>query len=227
MKILGWILGGVLVVAGAAFLLRESKWHRGFVDATARKPSGWVGRWLYSDPKPHYKAFHFLLDKLQLTPTDGFLDICCGGGTLLHLALQTVRHAAGLDHSADMIALTQANNARAVTEGRLDVRQGDAQALPWDDNSFDAVSNANALFFIAEPVQFLRETYRVLKQGGRFAVVTMAKHKLANMLWVPYRSSITLYTDEELARMLREAGFAAVEAYSPDGYLQIGYGEKT
>ena len=162
MKILGWILGGVLVVAGAAFLLRESKWHRGFVDATARKPSGRAGRWLYSDPKPHYKAFRFLLDKLQLTPTDGFLDICCGGGTLLHLALQTVRHAAGLDHSADMVALTQANNARAVTEGRLDVRQGDAQALPWDDNSFDAVSNANALFFIAEPVQFLRETYRVL-----------------------------------------------------------------
>jgi hypothetical protein len=37
---------------------------------------------------------------------------------------------------------------------------------------------------------------------------------------------LTLYTDDELVAMLRKAGFAQVEVYSPDGMHQIGYGVK-
>jgi SAM-dependent methyltransferase len=123
-----------------------------------------------------------------------------------------------------MVALAQENNAQAVIEGRLEVRQGDAGALPWDDATFDAAANANALFFIPEPVQLFCEAYRVLKPGGRFTVVTGAKRGLMPFLFGAWR--LTLYTDDELAAMLREAGFAQVEAYSPDGMLQIGYGVK-
>ncbi len=190
------------------------------------KPASGVGHCLYHNPKPHYKSFRYVLDKLCLTPDDVFLDVCCGGGTLLSWALRTVHRAAGLDHSPDMIALTRGNNIPAIDDGRLEVRQGDATALPWNDATFDAVANANALFFLSNPVKVLREAHRVLKPDGRFAVITTAKRKFDGDLFGPRCSFIARYTDAELADMLRQANFSRVKAYSPGGYLQIGYGVK-
>ena len=221
-----YLIGGVLIAAGVIVLLSESKWRRQFVDIKARKPSGRTGRRLYRDPKGHYRSFELLLDKLHLIPGESLLDICCGGGGLLERALSTAGHAAGLDHSPDMVSLTQENNAQAFAENRLDVRQGDAGALPWDVATFDAVANANALFFLPDPVQVFREAYRLLKPSGRFAVVTTAKRKLVSIAFGPWRSSMALYTDDQLADMLIKAGFVQVEAYSPDGMHQIGYGVK-
>ncbi|MBN1876958.1 MAG: class I SAM-dependent methyltransferase [Anaerolineae bacterium] len=226
MKIQHWLIGGVLITAGMAVLLKESKWHRQFVDVTARKPAGRAGRRFYKDPKGHYRSFAYLLDKLALQPDEHFLDICCGGGGLLTRALRIVHYAAGLDHSADMVILTQENNPQAVAEKYLDVRQGDAGALPWADATFDVVANANALFFLPAPVKVFHEVYRVLKPGGRFALITAVKHKLVEIFFGLWSPMMTLYTDDELTAMLREAGFSDVEVYSPDGMYQIGYGVK-
>ena len=63
-----------------------------FVDRTARKPSGSFARRMYSNPRGHYKSFRWTLDKLQLKPDDIFLEIGCGGGVLLNMALETVKH---------------------------------------------------------------------------------------------------------------------------------------
>lgn len=191
-----------------------------------RNPAIRGGSCLYHNPKPHYKSFRYVLDKLHLTPEDKFLDICCEGGTLLSWALRTVHRAAGLDHSPEMIALTRGNNIPAIDDGRLEVRQGNATALPWNDETFDAVANANALFFLSNPVKVLQEAHRVLKHGGRFAVITTAERKFDGDLFRPRHSLIALYTDTELTGMLRQANFSKVKAYSPDGYLQIGYGVK-
>jgi ubiquinone/menaquinone biosynthesis C-methylase UbiE len=221
-----WILGGFLIVIAAAVVLHESKWHHRFVDVTARKPAGPLGRLMYRDAKQHRRSFQYILEKLGLTPDDVLLDVCCGGGTLLQMALQTVNRAAGLDYSPDMVTLAKENNPQAVAAGRLEVRQGDAVALPWPDAAFDAVANANAFVFIEEPLRFLHEVHRVLKPGGRFVMVTTAPRRFARVLYGPWYSALRLYTCDELAEMLREAGFAAVESYLLDAENQIGYAIK-
>jgi len=66
------MLGGALLVIGAAVTWRKSKWYDEFVNVTARKPSGWLGKRMYKDPKGHYKSFELTLEKLQLI---SFLNI--------------------------------------------------------------------------------------------------------------------------------------------------------
>ncbi len=97
----------------------------------------------------------------------------------------------------------------AVAAGRLDVREGDAVALPWPNEEFDVVVNANAFVFTEEPVRSLREVHRVLKPGGRFVMVTTAPRRLASVLYGPWYSSLRLYTCDELAGLLSSAHVAA------------------
>jgi SAM-dependent methyltransferase len=226
MKLKRLLLGSGLIAAGIVVLLYKSVWHDRFIDMTARKPSGWLGRVFYRDPKGHHRSFRHALDKLQLGPDGVLLDVCCGGGSLLNQALLTVRQAAGLDYSPDMVALTRENNPQAVAEGRLEVRQGDACALPWNAETFDALTNTSALVFIEEPVKALCEAHRVLKPGGRLVVVTTGKRKGAALLYAPWHLALSLYSADELAGMLHEAGFRAVEAYPIDAEDLIAYGIK-
>lgn len=100
-----------------------------------------------------------------------------------------------------------------MAAGCLELRQGDAAALPWGDATFDAVA-------------FFREVWRVLKPGRRFAVVTTGKHKLASILFGLWYPTLKLYRDAELAELLRSAGFAEVETKSLDIENQIGSGVK-
>lgn len=75
-----WLLAGCVIVIGAAVLLRASRWHHRLVDVTARKPVGWWGRRLFSNPKPHSRSFQHVLERLGLTTDDVLLHVCCGGG---------------------------------------------------------------------------------------------------------------------------------------------------
>lgn len=85
---------------------------------------------MYRRPVGHYGFFHVAIDKLQLRPEDVFLEIGCGGGALLDMVLRTVQRACGIDHSPDMVVLAQQKNRRALFEGRVEIIEGDVEALP-------------------------------------------------------------------------------------------------
>lgn len=161
-----------------------------FVDKTARKPSGWFAKRMYSNPRGHYKSFRWTLDKLQLEPDDIFLEIGCGGGVLLNMALEIIKHARAIDHSADMVQIAKEKNQKAVSEGRVEIVQGNAESLPWDDNSlegdylqdsigegYDLILASSTLSFAGHDMDSLmKKIYNALNPGGVFINVLKPTH---------------------------------------------------
>lgn len=99
------------------------------------------------------------------------LDICCGPGNFTHpLAcdLSPDGLAIGLDLSAEM--LKKAAHADETTSSAF-VR-GDAQSLPFGNNTFDAVYCAAALDLVPDAAAVITEMIRVLRPGGRITVAT-------------------------------------------------------
>jgi SAM-dependent methyltransferase len=184
-----------------------------FVDVTARRPSGEPGGGHYRDPKEHEGSFVLALAALELTAADRLLELCFGGGQVLERALETVPTAAGIDHSADMLALARERNADAVDAGRLELVQGDVHELPWPDGEFTCAACLNAFFFIERPAGFLAEVRRVLTHDGRFVLLTAVRDAAWNGPWAP---ALRTHEPETIRSMLLDAGFseAAVDESS-------------
>ena len=105
-----------------------------------------------------------MLDAARVTRGMRVLDVCCGPGMLAAGALERGAEATGLDFSLEAVELAR----RLVPNGRFE--QGDAQALPFPAESFDAVLCGYGLMHLPEPAAALREMLRVLRPGGRAAL---------------------------------------------------------
>ncbi len=197
-----------------------------FVDMTARRPSGWFGKKMYNNPRGHYRAFCLTLDKLALKPDDVFLEIGCGGGVLLNMALESVAQAKAIDHSPDMVRIARDRNQEAISEGRVEIVQGNAESLPWDDNSFTCATANQMFFFIDKPLIVLKEFYRVLKPGGRLVITSTEDSILPKLLFVLWYHSMHLYKNQEMEYMLKQVGFQTVEVKNLERFIQLSYAEK-
>ena len=200
------------------------KLRQNFIDRTARKPRGEWARKNYNAPKAHYKSFRIILDKLQLTEDDTYVEIGCGGGVLLEQALQVVSKAAAIDHSAEMIETTE-RRLQNIDADRIDLVTGDAAELPWDNESFSAAAGANMFFFLEEPQKVLSEIFRVLRPGGRLAIVTMS-NSIIGKISFGWLFSLKTYSDEKMTAMLAAAGFRTIEVKSGISPIQICYAKK-
>ncbi len=95
------------------------------------------------------------------------LDIGAGTG---RLSLQFAKGGAqvmALDVSAKMLELVKRKNHKVQTI------VGDAENLPFENNSFDVVTAAFLIVHLKDPARFFDEVYRVLKDGGRFVVTNI------------------------------------------------------
>lgn len=110
---------------------------------------------------------------LGLRPGEQALDLCCGTGDLARLMAEAVApdgRVAGVDFSEPMIA-----QARGPSGGRATFLVGDALALPFPASTFDAAAVGFGLRNVADPGGAVGEIRRVLRPGGRLALLEFAR----------------------------------------------------
>jgi len=177
-------------------------------DRRARRPSAAQAREVYRDPLYHYPNFRVMLDELALTPDDHLLEVGCGGGAMLSIALRSGCRAAAVDHSPDMVRLARAVNADAVAAWRLIVHEARADALPFPDRTFTCAAMTGVLGFLADPVAAFAEIRRVLAPGGRFVGLgSDGRLRGTPAAPEPMASRLRFYEPGELESLARQAGF--------------------
>jgi 2-polyprenyl-3-methyl-5-hydroxy-6-metoxy-1,4-benzoquinol methylase len=136
------------------------------------------------------------------------LDVGCGGGGLLASLAHAGWHAEGVDPDGDAVTL-------ARTRG-LDARVGVLTDAAYADGTFDAITMSHVIEHVPDPRAVLTEARRILRPGGRLAIVTpnarAVGHWWFRASWValdPPRH-LSIFTLPALRRLLEESGFSII-----------------
>ena len=153
----------------------------------------------------------------QLNEGETVLDLGSGGGIDVLLSAKRVGprgKAYGLDMTDDMLALANENKAKAGVEN-VEFLRGEIENIPLPDNSVDVIISNCVINLSADKPRVLREAFRVLKPGGRFAVSDVVRRGeipqtiARNVeLWIGCVAGAL--EENEYASLLRDAGFTNV-----------------
>jgi arsenite methyltransferase len=154
----------------------------------------------------------------QLNAGEVILDLGSGGGIDVLLSAKRVGptgKAYGLDMTDEMLALANENKRKAGVEN-VEFLKGEIEQIPLPDNSVDVIISNCVINLSADKDSVLREAFRVLKPGGRFAVSDVVTH---GKMLPEIRQSVLLWVgcvagaleENEYRAKLASAGFETIE----------------
>jgi ubiquinone/menaquinone biosynthesis C-methylase UbiE len=122
--------------------------------------------------RTNQKCAAWVIDLLDIQPHDSVLEVGFGPGVGIQLLAKSASagHVAGVDYSKEMVEQATARNPKAIERGRVDLRHGSVERLPFEDNTFDKALAINSMQVWPDAVAGLREMRRVIKTGGRIAL---------------------------------------------------------
>jgi SAM-dependent methyltransferase len=154
---------------------------------------------------------------IELKPGETVLDLGSGGGIDVLLSAKRVGPAGkayGLDMTDDMLALARENQRQAGVEN-VEFLKGEIESIPLPDESVDVVISNCVINLSADKGRVLREAFRVLKPGGRFAVSDVVVRgevdeqvRASMLLWVGCIAGAL--EEREYGAKLAQAGFSKI-----------------
>lgn len=167
-------------------------------------PTGWLGALA-----GHVMAFNnrgrglWVRSLLEIAPDHDVLEIGFGPGADLRELAREARSVKGIDPSRTMLRQAARRNRDAIAEGRVELRCGSAERLPFADARFDRAQSINNVQFWTSVEAGLTEIRRVLRPGGLAAVAIQPRNQGAT-------EATTRAWAERLEAAAREAGYADV-----------------
>jgi SAM-dependent methyltransferase len=178
----------------------------------ARLKATWMdGNYDYFSRFMESSAVEFL-DRLDVRPGASLLDVACGSGQLGLIAARRGARVTGVDIATNSVL---AARGRAASEG-LDARfdEGDAEALPYPDASFDIVASIYGAMFAPRPERVAAELLRVCRPGGTIAMANWTREGFIGRMFATFARFIAppgmpapvLWGDEGVVRERLGAG---------------------
>lgn len=168
---------------------------------------------------------------LELMPPMVVADLGAGEGTFSLLLARRAAKVIAVDNSARMVEYG-AEQARRHGTGVLEYRQGDLEELPIDDASVDLAFFSQSLHHAIHPEHALAEARRILRPGGRIAVLDLVQHRFEEAREL-YADLWLGFSEVEMEAMLARSGFTNVhtsivhrEAEAPHFQTLLAVGDK-
>ena len=148
--------------------------------AQCRRPMGPIGRaYLWAMNRTHASLTDWALAQVPVGKGDAILDVGCGGGRTVQklAALAPQGTVSGIDYSKASVAASCRTNGEGIAAGRVRIALGSVAAMPFPDRSFDLVTAVETHYYWPDLPRSLREVFRVVKPGGRLAVIAEVHRK--------------------------------------------------
>ncbi|WP_329903856.1 class I SAM-dependent methyltransferase [Porphyromonas pogonae] len=191
------------------------KLFKSFIRNASKPGNTFYGRLMLSGMnRGHNPMAVWCIDK-YIKPHDqeDILDIGCGGGqNIANYLKRTQGKVCGIDYSSTSVEVSLRKNKRAVATKRAEIKEASVTSIPYSDAHFDVVSAFETIYFWPDIIACFREVKRVLKPGGRFVVCNEASRLEGNELWTKYLD-MNIYSAEEIARFMKQAGFERVDTH--------------
>jgi ArsR family transcriptional regulator len=146
---------------------------------------------------------------LKLMPPMVIADLGAGEGTISQLMAQRAKKVIAIDNSEKMVEFG-AELARKHGIGNMEYRLGDLEDVPIRSGTVDLAFLSQALHHARHPQRAVEEARRILKPGGRIAVLDLNRHHFEEAREM-YADVWLGFTELELERYLKEGGFKDVE----------------
>ena len=147
--------------------------------------------------------YRHVLERVPAESGTSLLDVGCGAGRFCRMAADRGAQVAGIDATGPLVEIAR----ERVPDG--DLRVGDMEDLPWEDDSFDLVTGCNSFFIAADMVRALREARRVARPGASVAMTVFGRPERCQSTGV-FRSlrqfAASQSSDEEAGPAFHEEG---------------------
>ena len=146
------------------------------------------------------------LDRVHIPPGASLLDVACGSGQLALVAARRGARVTGVDIAANSIRAARERARAEALPAQFD--EGDAEALPYPDASFDVVASLFGAMFAPRPDLVAQELVRVCRPGGMIAMANWTKTGFIGQMFAlvskfiapPGMPAPVLWGDESMVR---------------------------
>ena len=177
------------------------------------RPKGALGRVMLSFMNyTHAPLTNWGLKLVNVQDGWTMLDVGCGGGFTIRRLLKRNKDAQvyGIDISEESVAKAKKVNAE-VLDKQVFITLGSAEKLPYEDGKFNLVTAVETVYFWPNLPNCLQEVRRVLKSGGKFAILVEVVD--SDSKWTNVVEGMTAYSPEDLKKLLDEAGLTQTEIH--------------